>query len=147
MGPASLTPAFFRLLYLLPTRSSPFRRAVGGGALLCVAKSKSVTPSCSQEMVKAIRVHELGGAEVLKWEDVEVGEPKEGEIRVRHKAIGINFIDVYFRKGLYKAPFLPFIPAMEAVGEVVAVGPGLTGSKVGDIVAYVGHPMGSYAEE
>ncbi|KMS98905.1 hypothetical protein BVRB_3g067950 [Beta vulgaris subsp. vulgaris] len=98
-------------------------------------------------MVKAIRIHQLGGPEALKWEDVEVGEPKEGEIRVRNKAIGLNFIDVYFRKGVYKAPMMPFTPGMEAVGEVVAVGPGLTGRQVGDFVAYAGSPMGSYAEE
>ncbi|GMN41027.1 hypothetical protein TIFTF001_010256 [Ficus carica] len=98
-------------------------------------------------MIKAIRVHELGGPEVLKWEDVEIGEPKEGEIRVRNKAIGLNFVDVYFRKGVYKAPTIPFTPGVEACGVVTAVGPGLTGRKVGDIVAYAGTPMGSYAEE
>ncbi|GLT39843.1 hypothetical protein SLA2020_140100 [Shorea laevis] len=98
-------------------------------------------------MVKVIRVHEHGGPEVLQWEDIEIGEPKEGEIRVRNKAIGLNFIDVYFRKGVYKAAAMPFIPGREAVGEVVAMGPGLTGQKVGDIVAYAGDPMGSYAEE
>ncbi|XP_031287457.1 uncharacterized protein LOC116146186 [Pistacia vera] len=98
-------------------------------------------------MVKAIRVHELGGPEVLKWEDVEIGEPGEGEIRVRNKAIGLNFIDIYFRKGVYKAATMPFTPGMEAVGEVIAVGPGLTGREVGDIVAYAGGPMGSYSEE
>ncbi|KAE9465034.1 hypothetical protein C3L33_03068, partial [Rhododendron williamsianum] len=98
-------------------------------------------------MVKAIRVHELGGPEVLKWEDVEIGEPKEGEIRVKNKAIGLNFIDVYFRKGVYKASTMPFTPGMEAAGVVTAVGPGLTGRKVGDVVAYAGNPMGSYAEE
>ncbi|XP_058204743.1 uncharacterized protein LOC131318792 [Rhododendron vialii] len=98
-------------------------------------------------MVKAIRVHELGGPEVLKWEDVEIGEPKEGEIRVKNKAIGLNFIDVYFRKGVYKASTMPFTPGMEAAGVVTAVGPGLTGRKVGDVVAYAGSPMGSYAEE
>ncbi|GAV88277.1 ADH_zinc_N domain-containing protein/ADH_N domain-containing protein [Cephalotus follicularis] len=98
-------------------------------------------------MVKAIRVHELGGPEVLKWEDVEIGEPNEGEIRVRNKAVGVNFIDVYFRKGVYKAASLPFTPGMEAAGEVTAVGPGLTGWKIGDLVAYAGNPMGSYAEE
>ncbi|KAI3850345.1 hypothetical protein MKX03_003698 [Papaver bracteatum] len=99
-------------------------------------------------VVKAIRVHEFGGPEVLKWEDVKVGDPKDGEIRVRNKAIGVNFIDVYFRKGLYYKPAtMPFIPGMEAVGVVTAVGPGLTGRKVGDIVAYCGQPMGSYAEE
>ncbi|KAI4323742.1 hypothetical protein L6164_023324 [Bauhinia variegata] len=99
------------------------------------------------KMVKAIRVYEHGGPEVLKWEDIEIGEPKEGEVRVRNKAIGLNFIDVYFRKGAYKPPALPFTPGMEAVGVVTAVGPGLTGRKVGDIVAYAGQPMGSYAEE
>ncbi|KAJ8633360.1 hypothetical protein MRB53_026696 [Persea americana] len=97
-------------------------------------------------MVKAIRVHEHGGPEVLKWEDVEVGEPKEGEIRVKNKAVGLNFIDVYFRKGVYKST-LPFTPGNEAVGVVTAVGPGLTGRKVGDVVAYAGHPLGSYTEE
>ncbi|XVF54936.1 hypothetical protein PTKIN_Ptkin05aG0220800 [Pterospermum kingtungense] len=97
-------------------------------------------------MVKAMRVYEFGGPEVLKWEDVELGEPKEGEIRVRNKAIGLNFMDVYSRKGVYRAPTLPFTPGLEAVGQVTAVGPGLTIWKVGDIVAYVGN-MGSYAEE
>ncbi|KAK3447364.1 hypothetical protein EUGRSUZ_A02908 [Eucalyptus grandis] len=105
------------------------------------------TASASSEMVKAIRVHEFGGPEVLKWEDAEIGEPKEGEIRVKNKAVGINFIDVIFRKGVFKAPTMPFTPGMEAVGEVVAVGPGLSGRKVGDIVAYAGGPIGSYAEE
>ncbi|MQM05273.1 hypothetical protein Taro_038080 [Colocasia esculenta] len=85
-------------------------------------------------------------AMVLKWEDVEIGEPKEGEIRVKNKAIGINFIDVYYRKGVYPTT-LPFIPGREAVGVVTAVGPGLTGRKIGDVVAYAGDPMGSYAEE
>ncbi|WJX43406.1 NADPH:quinone reductase [Trifolium repens] len=98
-------------------------------------------------MVKAIRVHELGGPQVLKWEDVEIGEPKEGQVRVKNKAIGVNFIDVYFRKGVYNASYLPFTPGMEAVGIVTAVGSGLTGTQVGDLVGYVGQPMGSYAEE
>ncbi|KAL5727809.1 NADPH:quinone reductase [Ranunculus cassubicifolius] len=91
------------------------------------------------------RVHSF--PHVLKWEDVEVGEPGEGEIRVKNKAIGLNFIDVYFRKGVYKAPSMPFIPGREAVGVVTAVGPGLTGRSIGDIVAYGGNPMGSYTEE
>ncbi|KAK4745462.1 hypothetical protein SAY87_011774 [Trapa incisa] len=107
----------------------------------------TISASAPPEMVKAIRVHELGGPEVLKWEDVEIGQPKEGEIRVKNKAVGLNFIDVYFRKGFYKASSMPFTPGMEAAGEVVAVGPGLTGRKVGDLVAYAGNPMGSYAEE
>ncbi|EPS62142.1 hypothetical protein M569_12651, partial [Genlisea aurea] len=98
-------------------------------------------------MVKAVRVHELGGPEVLKWEDVVVGEPKEGEVKVKNMAIGLNFIDVYFRKGVYKASSLPFTPGMEAVGEVIALGPGVTGIKIGDIIGYVGNPMGAYSEE
>ncbi|KAL3521400.1 hypothetical protein ACH5RR_019549 [Cinchona calisaya] len=98
-------------------------------------------------MVKAIRVHELGGPEALKWEDVEVGEPKEGEIRVKNKAIGLNFIDVYFRKGVYEAPSVPFIPGVEAVGVVTALGPGVTGREVGDLVAHAGRGMGAYVEE
>ncbi|KAK1686598.1 hypothetical protein QYE76_047446 [Lolium multiflorum] len=85
------------------------------------------------DMVKAIRVHEIGGPEAMRWEEVEVGAPKVGEIRVKNTAVGVNFIDV--------------TPGMEAVGVVTAVGPGLTGRKVGDVVAYAGMPMGSYAEE
>lgn len=99
------------------------------------------------EMVKSIRVHELGGPEVLKWEDVEIREPGQGEIRVKNKAIGLNFIDVYFRKGVYKASTMPFTPGMEAVGEVIALGPGVTDRKVGEVVGYAGGPMGSYTEE
>ncbi|KAJ8633358.1 hypothetical protein MRB53_026694 [Persea americana] len=109
-------------------------------------KSHTIRSFATVAMVKAIRVHEHGGPEVLKWEDVEVGEPKEGEIRVKNKAVGLNFIDVYFRKGVYKST-LPFTPGNEAVGVVTAVGPGLTGRKVGDVVAYAGHPLGSYTEE
>ncbi|XP_057455398.1 uncharacterized protein LOC130746711 isoform X3 [Lotus japonicus] len=67
-------------------------------------------------MVKAIRVHEFGGPQVLKWEDVEIGEPKEGEVHVRNKAIGVNFIDVYFGKGVDKAPSLPFTPGPPPLG-------------------------------
>ncbi|KAL7107275.1 hypothetical protein ACP275_06G043900 [Erythranthe tilingii] len=114
------------------------------GAAIRPISSSAVAAS---NMVKAIRVHELGGPEVLKWEDVEIGEPKDGEIRVKNKAIGLNFIDVYFRKGVYKASTMPFTPGMEAVGVVTAVGPGLTGRKIGDLVAYAGTPMGAYAEE
>ncbi|KAL1215049.1 NADPH-dependent alkenal/one oxidoreductase [Cardamine amara subsp. amara] len=107
----------------------------------------TVVESPVKKMVKGIRVYEHGGPEVLKWEDVEVGEPKDGEIRVKNKAIGLNFIDIYYRKGVYKPASFPFTPGMEAVGEVVAVGSGLTGRKIGDLVAYAGNPMGAYAEE
>ncbi|TVU31679.1 hypothetical protein EJB05_23377 [Eragrostis curvula] len=96
--------------------------------------------------VKAIRVHKLGNPEVLNWEEVEVGEPNEGEIRIKNKAIGVNYVDVYYRTGLHRTP-LPFIPGKEAVGVVSAVGPGVTSIKVGDIVGYADNPMGSYAEE
>ncbi|XAR71826.1 2-haloacrylate reductase [Bertholletia excelsa] len=108
--------------------------------------SAAVAPMPST-MVKAIRVYEFGGPEVLKWEDVEVRDPKEGEVRVKNKAIGLNFIDVYFRRGVYKAPVIPFTPGMEAAGVVTAVGPGITDRKVGETVAYAGNPMGAYAEE
>ncbi|KAI3508141.1 hypothetical protein L1887_23143 [Cichorium endivia] len=98
-------------------------------------------------MVKAIRVYEHGGPEVMKWEDVEIGEPKSGEIKVKNKAIGINFLDVYMRRGPGFAPPLPFTPGMEAAGVVIAVGPGVTTCKVGDVVAYAGYPVSAYAEE
>ncbi len=98
-------------------------------------------------MVKAIRVHENGGPEVMRLEDVEIAAPGAGEARVRHGAIGLNFIDCYFRSGLYPAPGgLPFVPGSEGAGTVVAVGPGVTSVAVGDRVAYVASP-GSYAEE
>ena len=98
-------------------------------------------------MVRAIRVHRTGGPEVLVAEDVEIAAPGPGEARVRHGAIGVNFIDCYFRSGLYPAPNgLPFIPGNEGAGVVTAIGPGVTSVAVGDRVASVG-PPGSYAEE
>ena len=97
-------------------------------------------------MAKAIRVQAYGGPEVLKYEDVEVGKPGPGQLRVRHRAVGVNFIDTYFRTGLYPAPSLPFVLGNEAAGEVVEVGEGVAGFKPGDRVAYV-ITMGNYAEE
>ncbi len=98
-------------------------------------------------MVMALRVHETGGPDVLTREEVEVGEPGAGEVRIRHTAIGLNFIDTYFRSGLYPAPNgLPFIPGNEGAGVVLTVGEGVSHVKPGDRVAYVG-PLGSYAEE
>jgi NADPH2:quinone reductase len=96
-------------------------------------------------MVKAIRVHETGGPEKLIYEDVELPPPGPGEVRVRHTAIGLNFIDVYFRTGLYPTP-LPAIPGGEGAGVVVSVGPGVTGFAPGERVAYAAGP-GSYADE
>ena len=97
-------------------------------------------------MTKAVRVHNYGGPEVLKYEDVEVGKPGPGQLRVRHHAIGVNYIDTYFRTGQYPAPSLPFVLGNEAAGEVVEVGEGVAGFKPGDRVAYV-ITLGNYAEE
>ncbi|PTB19368.1 quinone oxidoreductase [Trinickia symbiotica] len=97
-------------------------------------------------MVKAIRFERVGGPEVLQWVDVEVGEPGPGQVRVKHHAIGLNFIDVYFRTGHYPLQ-LPAGLGMEAAGVVTATGPGVSGFKVGDRVAYVARPPGAYAQE
>ncbi len=96
-------------------------------------------------MAKAIRIHRTGGPEVLEYVDVDVGAPGPGEARVRHEAIGVNFIDVYFRTGLYAQP-LPGGIGKEAAGVVEAVGEGVTEVKVGDRVAYAGGPTGAYSE-
>ena len=95
-------------------------------------------------MPHAIRVHEAGGPEVLKWERVEVGDPGPGQVRLRQEAAGLNFIDVYHRTGLYKQDY-PFTPGVEGAGVVEAVGPNVADVKVGDRVAY-GGPLGGYAE-
>lgn len=97
-------------------------------------------------MTKAIRVHAHGGPEVMRYEDVEVGAPGPGQVRVRQSAVGVNFIDTYFRTGLYKPASLPFTPGNEGAGVVVAVGPGVEHVRVGDRVAY-GTSIGSYAQE
>jgi NADPH2:quinone reductase len=96
-------------------------------------------------MSKAIRIHQTGGPEVLVMEDVEVPDPGPGQVKIRHRAIGLNFIEVYFRKGLYPAP-LPFVPGNEGAGEVIAVGKGVKDFKEGDRVGYAALP-GSYSEE
>jgi len=97
-------------------------------------------------MTKAIRIHTPGGPEVLRWEDVPTPEPGPGEALVHHEAVGLNFIDVYFRTGLYKTA-LPAIPGMEASGIVTAVGQDVTEVAVGDRVAYATAPIGAYATE
>jgi NADPH:quinone reductase len=97
-------------------------------------------------MAHAIRIHEYGGPDVLKWEKVRVREPGPGEIKIKQTAIGVNFIDVYSRTGLYPQPSFPFIPGMEGAGVVAAVGEGVRDLKVGRHVAYAG-PGGAYAEE
>jgi NADPH2:quinone reductase len=105
----------------------------------------AVDQSPEGRMSKAIRMHSTGGPEVLQIEDVTLPDPGPGQIKIRHRAIGLNFIEIYFRKGMYPAP-LPFTPGNEGAGEVVAVGKGVKLFKEGDRVAYAAMP-GSYAEE
>ncbi len=92
----------------------------------------------------AIRVHRTGGPEVLTWEEIEVGAPGPGQVRLKQAASGLNYIDTYHRTGYYELP-MPFIPGVEGAGTVEAVGVGVAGIAVGDRVAYAG-PVGSYAE-
>src|ERR1700761_2912702 len=97
-------------------------------------------------MTKAIRIHTNGGPEVMKWEDVPTPEPGPGEALVHHHAVGLNYIDVYFRTGLYKAPSMPLIIGQEGAGTVTAVGSAVTTVKAGDRVAYAG-AIGGYATD
>ena len=97
-------------------------------------------------MAKAVRFYEAGGPEVLKVEDVAVGNPGPGEVRLRHGAVGCNFADTYFRSGYYPAP-LPNGMGVEGAGTIEALGEGVTGFAVGDRVAYNGSPLGAYATE
>ena len=96
-------------------------------------------------MPNAIRFHKNGGPEVMQWESVEAGQPGPGEARVRHTAIGVNYIDTYHRSGLYKLA-LPSGLGTEGAGIVEAVGPGVTDVRSGDRVAYSGGPLGAYSE-
>jgi len=97
-------------------------------------------------MTHAIRFHQTGGPEVLVWEGVEVGKPGPGEARIRHTAVGLNFVDIYVRSGLYPTQ-LPSGLGSEAAGVVLELGPGVTDLKAGDRVAYGSSPLGAYAEE
>jgi NADPH:quinone reductase len=97
-------------------------------------------------MVRAIRIHKPGGPEALSFEEVEVGPPGTGQIRLKQTAIGLNYIDVYHRTGLYPIAQLPAVIGMEAAGLVEAVGPGVDALRPGDRVAYGGGPLGAYAE-
>jgi len=98
-------------------------------------------------MSKAIRIHEYGGPDAMRWETVAVGAPAAGEALVKHRAVGLNYIDIYHRTGVYPLPALPSGLGMEGAGDVVAVGPGVTDLAVGDRVAYASPPVGAYAEE
>ena len=97
-------------------------------------------------MTYAIRIHKTGGPEVLSWEAVTVGKPRRGEVRLRHTAVGLNFIDIYHRSGLYPVQ-LPVVLGLEAAGVVEEVGPDTIEFKPGDRVAYASAPLGAYAEE
>ncbi len=97
------------------------------------------------QTVKAVRIDAFGGPEVMKFVDIEVGDPGPGQARVRHRAIGVNFIDIYQRSGVYPNA-LPFQMGMEGAGIVEAVGEGVRHVKVGDRVAYAGNPPGAYTE-
>jgi NADPH2:quinone reductase len=97
-------------------------------------------------MTKAIRLHETGGPEVLRWEDTDVGDPGPGEARVRHTAVGLNYIDCYFRAGTYPPPHLPLTLGFEGAGVVEAVGDGVSEVKIGDRVGYATGAIGAYAQ-
>src|SRR5215813_12798022 len=98
-------------------------------------------------MVAAVRVHKTGGPEVMTYEDVQVPAPGQGQVKIKNHAIGVNFIDTYFRMGMYPSPVgMPFVSGNEAAGEVIAVGPGVTDVKVGDRVGYTS-TLGAYAAE
>src|SRR5665811_2229965 len=96
-------------------------------------------------MTHAIRIHKTGGPEVLSWEEVQLGKPGPGEARIRHTAVGLNFVDVYNRMGLYPQP-LPSGLGGEGAGVVEDIGTGVTEVKPGDRVAYTGGPLGAYSE-
>jgi len=96
-------------------------------------------------MVAAVRVHKTGGPEVLTLDDIDIPAPGQGQIKIKQHACGVNFIDTYFRIGMYPSPVgLPFVSGNEGAGQIIEVGPGVTDLKVGDRVAYV-VPLGGYA--
>src|SRR5271157_4715743 len=99
-----------------------------------------------EETMRAIRIHQTGGPEVMHLEEVELPPPGKGEVRLRQHAIGVNFIDIYQRSGFYPPASLPFTPGSEGAGEVAEVGPGVEDFKRGDRVAYAGS-VGAYAGE
>ena len=101
-------------------------------------------------MVMAAVIHEKGAPDVFRWEEVEVGDPGPGEVRLRNNAVGVNYVDTYHRRGMphpWPVPPLPVILGFEAAGEVLAVGPGVDGFAAGDRVAYAMPPHGAYSQE
>src|ERR1041384_1498178 len=121
----------------------------GTGAYLCwppvLGYRRVIRSKRRRVMVQAIRFAKTGGPEVLEWQQVEVGKPGPGQVRLKHTAVGLNYIDTYQRSGLYPMP-LPSGLGSEAAGVVEEVGPGVTGLKPGDRVAYAGGPLGAYGE-
>ena len=97
-------------------------------------------------MSKAIRIYSTGGPAVMRWEDHDPGNPGSGEVRLRQEAVGLNFIDVYHRTGLYPLPALPAVIGLEGAGVVESVGADVSEFKPGDRVAYAGIPPGAYAQ-
>src|ERR1700681_1270665 len=98
-------------------------------------------------MVAAVRVHKTGGPEVLTYEDIDVPPPGPGQIKLKQHACGVNYIDTYFRMGMYPSPVgMPFVAGNEGAGEVIAVGPNVTDFKLGDRIGYVA-PLGGYSQE
>src|SRR5262249_17788303 len=124
------------------TRDGARRTITGGGNNRPAPRP---TEGGVRTVPKAIRLHQTGGPEVLQWEEVQVGEPGEGQARVRHTAIGVNFVDTYHRSGLYPLP-LPGGLGSEGAGVVEGVGPGVAHVRPVDRVAYAGGPPGSYSE-
>jgi len=98
-------------------------------------------------MAQAIRIHQTGGPEVMRWEEVSVPAPGPGDVHIRHSAVGLNYIDVYHRTGLYPPGELPVTLGLEGSGVVVAVGPEVAHFKPGDRIAYAGGPLGAYCTE
>src|SRR5688500_14267606 len=131
-----------------PRRAAAHLSFCGASATICHRKAPSRIPSSTQTtetaMPHAIRIHETGGPEKMQWEEVEVGAPGPGEVRVRNTAVGLNFIDTYHRSGLYPMQ-LPLSLGMEGAGVVEAVGRKVSDFKVGDRVAYA-NPIGSYSD-
>src|SRR5260221_12607351 len=98
-------------------------------------------------MTRVVRLRKPGGIDELEVVDVELSQPGMGEILIRQTAIGVNFLDIYHRTGVYSLPALPAVLGVEGAGSVTAVGPDVTTLKIGDRIAYAGEPVGGYAAE
>src|SRR5205085_11384535 len=132
-----------------PVEDVDARHKAGHGAVFAfpavLRYRRAIRSKRRRVMVQAIRFAKTGGPEVLEWQPVEVGKPGQGQVRLRHTAVGLNYIDTYQRSGLYPMQ-LPNGLGSEAAGIIEEVGPGVTGLKPGDRVAYAGGPLGAYSE-